>query len=144
MRHRKKGRKLGRTAAHKKAMLANLATALIEKESIRTTDTKAKELRGFVDRLVTFAKRGDLHARRQTLKVLRRSSVVNKLFDDLAPRFADRPGGYTRIVKLGHRKGDGAFLSLMEFVGEAEYAGGQVAAELPEEEETEETASEEQ
>lgn len=144
MRHRKKGRKLGRTAAHKKAMMANLATALIEKESIRTTDTKAKELRGFVDRLVTFAKRGDLHARRQALKVLRRSSVVNKLFDDLAPRFVDRPGGYTRIVKLGHRKGDGAFLSLMEFVGEAEYVDGQVAEETPEEVETEKTVSEEQ
>jgi len=124
MRHRKKGRKLGRTAAHKRAMLANLATALIEEESIRTTDTKAKELRGFVDRLVTFAKRGDLHARRQALRLLRRRSAVNKLFDDLAPRFMGRPGGYTRIVKLGHRKGDGAFLSLMEFVGEEGYASG--------------------
>lgn len=141
MRHRKKGRKLGRTAAHKRAMLANMATSLIEKESIRTTDTKAKELRGFVDRLVTFAKRGDLHARRQVLRLLRRKSAVHKLFDDLAPRFVGRPGGYTRIVKLGHRKGDGASLSLMEFVGDEGYVSGRVATE---EEGTEDTGSDEQ
>lgn len=141
MRHRKKGRKLGRTAAHKRAMLANMATSLIEKESIRTTDAKAKELRGFVDRLVTFAKRGDLHARRQVLRLLRRKSAVHKLFDDLAPRFVGRPGGYTRIVKLGHRKGDGASLSLMEFVGDEGYVSGRVATE---EEGTEDTGSDEQ
>jgi large subunit ribosomal protein L17 len=117
MRHRKTGRKLGITVSHKEAMLANMATSLIQHESIRITDARAKVLRSLVERLITLAKRGDLHARRQVLRVVKDKVVVAKLFDDIAARFVNRPGGYTRIVKLGHRVGDGGAVSLIQILG---------------------------
>ncbi|MBI4532129.1 MAG: 50S ribosomal protein L17 [Candidatus Latescibacteria bacterium] len=117
MRHRKKGCKLGVTVSHKRAMLSNMATSLLQYESIRTTNARAKALRPFVERLITLAKRGDLHARRQVLRVMKNKVVVAKLFDDIAARFVDRPGGYTRIVKLGHRVGDGGQVSLIQLMG---------------------------
>ncbi len=100
MRHLKQGRKLGRTAAHRKALLRNLATALLEHGRIITTEAKAKELRRVTDKLVTLGKRGDLHARRQALQVIRSNAVVRKLFDEVAPRCAARNGGYTRVLRL--------------------------------------------
>ncbi|MCK4417612.1 MAG: 50S ribosomal protein L17 [Candidatus Latescibacteria bacterium] len=117
MRHLKQGRKLGRTSSHRKAMLRNLVTSLVEHEGVKTTDAKAKEVRPLVEKLITLAKRGDLHARRQALAVLRGRKVAAKLFDTIAPRFADREGGYTRIIKIGQRKGDGASVSLIEILG---------------------------
>ncbi len=117
MRHLKKGRKLGRTSSHRKAMLRNLVTSLIEHEAVKTTDAKAKEARSLAEKMITLAKRGDLHARRQALEVLRGKKAVAKLFDTIAPRFADRQGGYTRIIKIGQRKGDGAPISLIELIG---------------------------
>jgi large subunit ribosomal protein L17 len=116
MRHLKKGRKLGRTASHKKALLCNLATSLIFHERIQTTTAKAKELRPFFEPLITLAKRGDLHARRQAAGLIRDKEALAKLFTELAPRFSDRPGGYTRILHLGARQGDNAELSLIELV----------------------------
>jgi large subunit ribosomal protein L17 len=126
MRHLKKGRKLGRTASHKKALLCNLATSLIFHERIQTTTAKAKELRPFFEPLVTLAKRGDLHARRQAAGLIRDKEALAKLFTELGPRFAARPGGYTRILHLGARQGDNAELSLIELVdsSEAEVAAG--------------------
>lgn len=120
MRHMKRGRKLQRTASHRKAMLRNLAIALIEHRRIQTTDVKAKELRKFVEPLVTFARKGTLHARRQVLKSLpgkQGQAAAATLFNELAAEFADRPGGYTRIIKLGKRTNDRAPVSLIEFVG---------------------------
>lgn len=119
MRHRKKGRKLNRTWSHRKAMLRNMVTTLIEVEQIETTDAKAKELRPLAERLVTLAKPGgdELAARRQALRVVRSKKAVAKLFSEIGPRFADRPGGYTRIVKVEHRRGDGAPLSILQFLG---------------------------
>ena len=134
MRHLKKGRKLGRTASHKKALLCNLATSLIFHERIQTTTAKAKELRPFFEPLITLAKRGDLHARRQAAGLIRDKQALAKLFTELAPRFADRPGGYTRILHLGARQGDNAELSLIELVdsNEAEVAAAdEVSAEAP-------------
>jgi large subunit ribosomal protein L17 len=116
MRHLKQGRKLGRTSAHRKALLRNLATALFEHERITTTEPKAKELRRVADRLVTLGKRGDLHARRQALQVVRSTDIVRKLFDDIAPRFAERRGGYTRVLRLGYRAGDAAAMAIIELV----------------------------
>ena len=116
MRHLKQGRKLGRTAAHRKALLRNLVTALLGHERIITTEPKAKELRRIADKLVTLGKRGDLHARRQALRVIRSNAVVRKLFDDIAPRLADRHGGYTRILHLGYRPGDAAAMAVIELV----------------------------
>jgi large subunit ribosomal protein L17 len=116
MRHRVAGVKLGRTAAHRRALLRNLVTALIEREAVRTTDAKAKELRRWGDRLITLGKRGTLHARRRAATVIARRAVLKKLFDEVAPRYASRSGGYTRVVKLGPRLGDGAPLSLVELV----------------------------
>ncbi|MBU6161712.1 MAG: 50S ribosomal protein L17 [Myxococcales bacterium] len=126
MRHLKKGRKLGRTASHKKALLCNLATSLIFHERIQTTTAKAKELRPFFEPLVTLAKRGDLHARRQAAGLIRDKEALAKLFTELGPRFAARSGGYTRILHLGARQGDNAELSLIELVDstEAEVAAG--------------------
>jgi large subunit ribosomal protein L17 len=126
MRHLKKGRKLGRTASHKKALLCNLATSLIFHERIQTTTAKAKELRPFFEPLVTLAKRGDLHARRQAAGLIRDKEALAKLFTELGPRFAARPGGYTRILHLGARQGDNAELSLIELVdsSEADVAAG--------------------
>ncbi len=114
MRHLKAGRKLNRTAAHRKALLRNLVTSLIEHEAVRTTDAKAKELRRVADRMITLAKRGTLHARRHALSYIRSRRVVAKLFDEVAGRFRERPGGYTRAVKLGPRHGDAAPMSIIE------------------------------
>jgi large subunit ribosomal protein L17 len=116
MRHLKQGRKLGRTAAHRKALLRNLATALLEHGRIITTEAKAKELRRVADKLVTLGKRGDLHARRQALQVIRSNAVVRKLFDEVAPHFAARNGGYTRVLRLGYRPGDAAAMAVIELV----------------------------
>lgn len=116
MRHRKKGRKLGRTASHRRATMRNMATSLFQHERIRTTTARAKELRPFAERLITLAKRGDLHARRMAARQIADREVLGKLFDDLGPRFNDRPGGYTRILKLGHRRGDAADMALIELV----------------------------
>jgi large subunit ribosomal protein L17 len=116
MRHRKSGRKLSRKTAHRKALMSNLASALITHKKINTTDAKAKELRMFIEPLVTYAKRGDLHARRQVLKRIRHKSIVRELFDNIGPVFSNRDGGYTRITKLGYRDNDCAPISIIEFV----------------------------
>ena len=117
MRHNKKGRKLGRKTAHRKALMSNLASALITNKRIKTTDAKAKELRKYIEPLVTFAKKGDLHSRRQVLKKIRHKSIVRELFDNIGPTFSNRNGGYTRIIKLGFRDNDCAPISMIEFVG---------------------------
>jgi len=119
MRHRKSGRKLNRTASHRKALFNNLSLALIKYEMIQTTDAKAKELRGFADHLITLGKNDTLHSRRQAFKVLKDRDLVGKLFDDLAKReeLASRSGGYTRIIKLGNRPGDNAPMSRISWVG---------------------------
>jgi large subunit ribosomal protein L17 len=116
MRHLKQGRKLGRTTAHRKALLRNLATALLEHERIITTEPKAKELRRIADKLVTLGKRGNLHARRQALQVVQSNAVVQKLFNEIAPRLAERQGGYTRILRVGYRPGDAAAMAVIELV----------------------------
>ncbi len=116
MRHQKSGRKLGVTTAHRKAMLANLSAALITHKKIKTTDARAKELRRFIEPLITFAKRGDVHARRYVLRKLRHKNIVNMLFNDIAPVYANRNGGYTRIIKLGFRDNDRASISMVELV----------------------------
>ena len=118
MRHLKAGRQLSRNSAHRWALMRNLITALLREEKIQTTDPKAKELRRWVDRVITLGKRGSLHARRQALGIVQDKAVVRKLFDTIALRFKDRPGGYTRIIKLGIRRGDAAHMSLIELVGE--------------------------
>jgi large subunit ribosomal protein L17 len=111
-----KGARLGGSPAHERLLLANLATALFEHGGITTTEAKARRLRPYAERLVTFAKRGDLHARRRVMRVVRDGSVVHSLFTEIGPRYADRPGGYTRIVKLGPRKGDNAQMARIELV----------------------------
>jgi large subunit ribosomal protein L17 len=116
MRHRKKGRKLSRTASHKRATMRNMASSLFRHGRIETTTAKAKELRPFAERLITLAKRGDLHARRLAATKIQDRQVLGTLFDDLGPRYSERPGGYTRILKLGNRKGDAAEMSLIELV----------------------------
>jgi large subunit ribosomal protein L17 len=116
MRHRRAGKKLGRDSAHRKALYSNLAGALIEHGRIRTTEAKAKAVKPFAEQMITLGKRGDLHARRLALSRLRSQDVVHQLFADVAPRFADRPGGYTRIVKLGPRQGDAADMVYLELV----------------------------
>jgi large subunit ribosomal protein L17 len=116
MRHRIKGRKLNRTASHRRATLRNMATSLFRHGRIETTTAKAKELRPYAERLITLAKRGDLHARRLAATKIQDREVLGTLFDDIGPRFQDRPGGYTRVLKLGHRKGDAAEMSLIELV----------------------------
>lgn len=118
MRHRKSGRKLGVTTKHRKAMFRNMATDLLRNGRINTTDTKAKEIRRVVEKLVTLGKNGSLHARRKALGYIRDRAVVEKLFSELAQRYMERPGGYTRIVKLGYRRGDNAPISLIELVTE--------------------------
>lgn len=117
MRHLKKGRKLNRTSAHRKALLSNLAMNLLEKGRITTTTAKAKELRGVVDRLITFAKKGGLHGRRMIARSISKPSVQRKLMESIGPEFKDRNGGYSRVLKLGQRRGDAAELSLIELVG---------------------------
>jgi len=116
MRHRKKGRNLSRSPSHRRAVLRNLATSLFEHERITTTTAKAKELRPYAERLITLAKRGDLHARRLAGRRIADRDVLGKLFDDIGPRYSERPGGYTRILKLGNRKGDAAEMALIELV----------------------------
>jgi len=117
MRHRKSGRKLGRKAAHRKALMSNLSMALILNKKIKTTDPKAKELRSFIEPLITRAKKGDVHSRRQVLKSITHKPTVRELFDVIAPAFSERNGGYTRITKLGFRDNDCAPISTIEFVG---------------------------
>jgi large subunit ribosomal protein L17 len=117
MRHLVSGRKLGRNPAHRRATLRNLVTNLIEKERIQTTILRAKAARPLAERLITLGKRDTLHARRQAAAFLMTPGATQKLFTDLAPRFADRPGGYTRIVRTGWRIGDGAELAILEFIG---------------------------
>ncbi|MBM3296813.1 MAG: 50S ribosomal protein L17 [Candidatus Aminicenantes bacterium] len=117
MRHRVQGRKLGRTTSHCKALLRNLVTSFLERERVRTTLAKAKEARPLAEKMITLAKRGTLHSRRQALSFVRKESAVKKLFDDLGPRFSERPGGYSRIVRLGPRAGDGADMAMLELVG---------------------------
>ena len=123
MRHRKDHRKLNRTGAHRGAMLRNMVTSLLDHEEIRTTDAKAKEVRRLTERMITLGKRGTLAARRQALRTIRSKEVAAKVFDVLADRYHDRPGGYTRILKLGRRPGDNAPVSLVQLVGQDEGAG---------------------
>lgn len=116
MRHRKARFKLGMRTAHREAMLRNMVTSLLEHESITTTDARAKALRSLVDKMITLGKRGDLHARRQALQVVRSKEVTKTLFEDIAPRFANREGGYCRVIKKGFRQGDRAPVSVVELV----------------------------
>jgi large subunit ribosomal protein L17 len=116
MKHHRAGRKLGRDSAHRKALYANLACALIENGRIRTTEAKAKEVRPIVEQMITLGKRGDVAAHRQAVAFLRSKSAAHALFEDIAPRFADRPGGYTRVVKIGPRQGDAAPMAYLELV----------------------------
>jgi large subunit ribosomal protein L17 len=108
MRHLKKGRHLHRKSSHRKALLCNLAISILTNGRVQTTEAKAKEVRGLVDRIITWGKRGDLHARRLTARQVRSRTIVKKVFDELAPRYRERPGGYTRIMKMGFRHGDSA------------------------------------
>jgi large subunit ribosomal protein L17 len=131
MRHGVAGVKLGRSPAHRRALFRNLVTALLEHEVVRTTDAKAKELRRWGDRMITLGKQGTLHARRRAASLIRRRSVVKKLFDEIAPRFDGRAGGYTRVVKLGRRQGDAAPLSLVELVERAGAKSEKAAPKKP-------------
>ena len=117
MRHRNAGRKLGRKTPHRIMMFRNLVTSLLDKERVRTTLPRAKEARPIAERMITLGKRESLHARRQALAFVKDPEVVSKLFKTLAPRFAERPGGYTRIVRLGFRQGDGAQMAILELIG---------------------------
>lgn len=139
MRHRMSGRKLNRTASHRKAMFANMAASLIEHEQIITTLPKAKEIRPIVEKLVTLGKRGDLHARRQAISKIQDVEMVHKLFDTIATRYADRHGGYIRIMKAGFRKGDNAPMAVVEFVDRDVDARGAKDLARVEAETTEET-----
>jgi large subunit ribosomal protein L17 len=116
MRHLKKGRSLHRKSSHRKALLCNLAVSILTNGRVQTTEAKAKEVRGLVDRIITWGKRGDLHARRLTARQVRSRTIVKKVFDELAPRYRGRPGGYTRIMKMGFRHGDNAPVVIMELV----------------------------
>ena len=117
MRHRKSGKRLGRTSSHRLAMFRNMVTSLFEHERIVTTAEKAKEVRPIAEKLITLAKKGDLHARRQALSFIRSKAIVEKLFTDIKDKFIDRNGGYTRILKTGVRKGDAASMAIIELVG---------------------------
>lgn len=117
MRHRKDLKKLGRTSSHRKAMLSNLVSSVFEHKHVRTTTAKAKEARRVVDRMITHAKKNTVAARRLVFNELRRRDIVKSLFDDIAPKYATRNGGYTRVLKIGRRQGDGAELSILELVG---------------------------
>lgn len=123
MRHRKAGKALGRTGSHKRAMVRNMVTSLFEHERIVTTTPKAKEVRKVADKMITLAKRGDLHAKRQALSFIQSRDVVAKLFTVIQEQFADRNGGYTRIIKTGQRRGDAAPMSILELVGYEEDFG---------------------
>jgi large subunit ribosomal protein L17 len=135
MRHNKSGRRLGRKPDHRQHMMHNMVTSFFENEKITTTVTRAKELRKLVDRMITLGKRGDLHARRQALRVIRDQKVVAKLFEMIAPRYSERPGGYTRIIRLENRQGDNAPMAIIELVEEGYSAQADTPAE-----ETAETA----
>jgi len=130
MRHGTSGRKFNRTSTHRKAMFANMAVSLIKHEQIKTTLPKAKDLRRVVDRLITLGKRGDLHARRQALAVLRDRKIAAKLFDELATRYKERSGGYTRVLKAGFRYGDMAPMGVVELVDRDPDAKGQDSGPL--------------
>ena len=140
MRHRKKGRKLSRTSAHRKALFANMAAALIKHEQIETTLAKAKELRPVVEKLITLGKRGGLHARRQALARLPEKSAVDKLFSTLSERYAERSGGYARVLRSGFRYGDAAPMAIIELVDRDRDAKGQDSGPKPDEEEAAEAA----
>jgi large subunit ribosomal protein L17 len=143
VRHRRSGRKLGRDASHRKALYSNLAGALFEHGRIKTTAAKAKEVKPIAEQMITLARRGGVHARRQALAYLRSQDVVHKLFSDVGPRFADRPGGYCRIIRIGPRQGDAAemvYLELVDFVPEATFAPPPRAQREEEPEPIEETA----
>jgi large subunit ribosomal protein L17 len=131
VRHARAGKKLGRDSAHRKALYSNLAGALIEHGRIKTTVTKAKAVKPLAEQMITLGRRGDLHARRQATAFLRSRDVVHKLFDEVAPLFKDRPGGYTRIVKIGPRPGDAAEMAYLELVDEA-YVAKEREARTPE------------
>lgn len=126
MRHRKAGRKLNRNSSHRLAMMRNIVTSLLEHERIVTTVPKAKEARRVADKMITLGKRGDLHARRQALAYIRSRDIVAKLFDELSPQYADRQGGYTRIIRTGNRSGDAAPMALLELVSYEEEPEQQV------------------
>ncbi|RUM39859.1 MAG: 50S ribosomal protein L17 [Desulfocapsa sp.] len=123
MRHGKAGKRLGRTGSHKKAMVRNMVTSLFEHERIVTTTPKAKEVRKVADKMITLAKRGDLHAKRQALSFIQSKDVVAKLFDEIQAQYADRNGGYTRIIQTGQRRGDAAPMAILELVGYSEEIG---------------------
>jgi len=125
MRHRMSGRKLNRTSSHRKAMFRNMVAALLKHEQIETTLPKAKELRAFADKMITLGKRGGLHARRQALAIVPDTALVEKVFTDLAERYAERPGGYTRVLRAGHRYGDAAPMAIIELVDRDPAAKGQ-------------------
>jgi len=131
VRHARAGKKLGRDSAHRKALYSNLAGALIEHGRIKTTVTKAKAVKPLAEQMITLGRRGDLHARRQATAFLRSRDVVHKLFDEVAPLFKDRPGGYTRIVKIGPRPGDAAEMAYLELVDE-EFVAKEREARTPE------------
>ncbi len=141
MRHRKAGRKLNRTSSHRKAMFANMAAALIKHEQIVTTLPKAKELRSVADKLITLGKRGDLHARRQAISKIRDVDMVKKLFDVLGPRYTERKGGYTRVLKAGFRYGDNAPMAVIELVDRDVDAKGQDSGPTADVEVSEEAAA---
>ncbi len=141
MRHRLSGRKLNRTSSHRKAMFSNMAVALLTHEQITTTLPKAKELRGVAERMITLGKRGNLHARRQALSLLRDNETVKKLFSTLADRYKDRNGGYTRVLKSGHRYGDYAPMAIIELVDrDIEAKGAEDKARVAAEDEAAEAA----
>jgi large subunit ribosomal protein L17 len=137
VRHQKSGKKLGRDAPHRKAMYANIAGSLIVHGRVKTTVAKAKAVRPVAEKMITLGRRGDIHARRQALAYLRSQEVVHQLFADVAPRFTDRPGGYTRIVKLGPRPGDSAPMAYLEFVDHVPRAPAPRRVAVPEEAEPE-------
>ena len=123
MRHGKSGKRLGRTSSHKKAMVRNMVTSLFEHERIVTTTPKAKEVRKYADKMITLAKRGDLHAKRQAMSFIQSRDIVAKLFDEIQAQYADRNGGYTRIIRTGQRLGDAAPMAILELVGYTEDTG---------------------
>ena len=129
MRHKKRGNHLSRTASHKKALMRNMAAQVIEHKEIKTTTAKAKELRGYVERLITYAKKGTLHHRRLAFKLLQNKGAVHHLFEEVGPAFEGRNGGYTRIIKLGNRKGDAAPISIFQLVGYEKAASAEPAQE---------------
>jgi large subunit ribosomal protein L17 len=143
MRHNKSGRRLGRNSSHRAAMMRNMVTSLIEHEKITTTVTRAKELRKLADKMITLGKRGDLHARRQVMQVIRDRKVVGKLFEMVGPRYQQRPGGYTRILKTGNRLGDNAPLCIIELVEEEFIPRPRKSAPVAEAPATAETVQEE-